>query len=441
MYGMLLAPDGGEADLAGSQRVVNREECMMSASEFAARRERMVEALPDGALLILFSGEAAVASRDTTLPYWVQRSFYYLTGLEREGMMLCLRRSGEQRDCIVWTLPKDPDREKWTGVRMTKDAITELSGIGDVRDSDGFENDFPGLAVAVDALYLDLDRLTWNASASRQETFAADVRARYPHLTIHSAGPLLASLRLIKSELEVSHLRKAIDVTWSGIQRMLRQSRPGMYEYQLEAEFTYELNRNGVRQTGYPSIVASGPSAVVLHYDTNQRVTEDGDLVLVDLGAQWEHYSADVSFSFPVNGHYTNRQRQLYELVLHVLREVTALVRPGATWSQLNDAAKGLLAQGLKQAGLMENDEELSRYYYHSIGHFLGLDVHDVGGKEPVFVPGMVVTIEPGIYIAQEGIGIRLEDDVLVTDTGFEVLSACVARDPEAIEALMRTTG
>ncbi|MCY0902830.1 MAG: aminopeptidase P N-terminal domain-containing protein, partial [Firmicutes bacterium] len=186
----------------------------MSTSEWIARRERILEALPDGSILILFSGEAAVASRDTTLPFWVQRSFYYLTGLDREGMILCLRRNGQQRDCMVWTLPKDPDREKWTGMRMTKEAITEQSGIVDVRDVDGFYNEFPAIALGIDSLYLDLDRLTWNASASRQELFAAEVRAGYPHLTIRSAAALLTSLRLIKSALEVNHLRKAIAVTW-----------------------------------------------------------------------------------------------------------------------------------------------------------------------------------------------------------------------------------
>lgn len=405
---------------------------------FSERRSRLLAALPDNAAAVFFSGEALTASRDTTLPFWVARNFYYLTNLDREKMILLLTKRGGQEQVRLWIERPDPDREKWTGYRLSKETAADLSGIVDIGFVEDFTAALPRLLHGYTDLYADLDRLSWEAEATRDQAFVHEIQSRFPYLQIRSAGPLLADLRLIKSGDEVESLRKAIAITWDGIERMLRQARPGMMEYQLEAEFQYALMQHGVRQTGYPSIIASGASAVVLHYDTNAGQTADGELVLLDLGAQYQHYSADISFTFPVNGKFTERQRAFYEIVWQALRETTAQVRPGVTWKELNDCANRILADGLQRMGLIADETELTRYYYHSVGHFLGLDVHDVGGRDVALAPGMVVTIEPGLYIKEEGIGIRLEDDVLVTETGYEVLSPQIARDPAAIEQIMQ---
>jgi len=410
----------------------------MNDQSVSARRERLLAALPDNSLAVFFSGEALTASRDTTLPFWVSRNFYYLTGLDRERMVLLLFKRAGEAQSRLWIERADPDREKWTGYRLTKDAATAVSGIESIGDVEDFQAALPRLVNAYDYLYADLDRLSWEADDRRDQSFVGQVSARFPFLQVRNVGPLMADLRLLKSPEEVANLREGIAITWEGIERMLRHARPGMMEYQLEAEFAYALQQRGVRQTGYPSIVASGANAVVLHYDTNAQQTADGDLVLLDLGAQYRHYSADISFTFPVSGRFTDRQRAVYEIVWQALRETTSQVRPGVTWKELNDCANRILATGLKQLGLITDDAGLSQYYYHSVGHFLGLDVHDVGGRDVVLAPGMVVTIEPGLYIKEEGIGIRLEDDVLVTETGFEVLSPQIVREPAAIEAIMQ---
>ncbi|MCY0876880.1 MAG: aminopeptidase P N-terminal domain-containing protein [Firmicutes bacterium] len=410
----------------------------MTVQYFAERRARLIDALPDNSLAVFFSGEELIASRDTGLPYWVSRNFYYLTGLDRERMVLIVSKRDGQGQSRLWIERPEPDREKWTGYRMRKEAATAASGIEDISFTEDFTAALPRLLQGIEHLYADLDRLTWEGPKTREETFVSDLRERFLSLQIHNVGGLLADLRLIKSPDEVDSLRKAIAITWDGIERMLKASRSGLMEYQLEAEFNYALMQQGVRQMGYPSIVASGANAVVLHYNTNAAKTQDGDLVLLDLGAQYNHYSADISFTFPVNGKFTERQRAFYEIVWQALTETAAQVRPGATWQELNDCTKRILSDGLKRLGVIQDDSELSQYFYHGVGHFLGLDVHDVGGRDIALAPGMVVTIEPGLYIAQEGIGIRLEDDVLVTESGFEVLSQQIVRDPAAIEAIMR---
>jgi len=410
----------------------------MNQASFLVRRAKLLDALPDHSLLVLFAGEASTASRDTTLPYWVNRNFYYLTGLEREQMILVLGKRDGKIITRLWIERPDPDREKWTGYKMSKEAVTAQSGVEEVSYVEDFSQAFATLASDCETLWADLDRLDWEAQDNLAQRFVKQAKDRLPFLQVKNASPLLTAQRLIKTVEEVAAIRRGIDITWAGIKRMMQHAQPGMREYQLEAEFQYALMQEGVRQTGYPSIVASGKNAVVLHYDTNAEVAKDGDLVLLDVGAQWQHYSADISYTFPVSGVFTDRQRQVYELVWNCLNATTAMVRPGVTWQELNVCARGILAAGLKELGLIQEDTELDRYYYHSVGHFLGLDVHDVGGREAVFAPGMVVTIEPGLYILEEGIGIRLEDDVLVTETGFAVLSEAIVRAPDEIERIMR---
>ncbi len=217
----------------------------------------------------------------------------------------------------------------------------------------------------------------------------------------------------------------------------MTNAKPGMMEYEIEANFDYVLKCNGVTDYAFHTIAASGVNATVLHYSQNNTKTQEGDLILFDLGAQWNYYNADITRTFPLNGKFTERQKEIYNIVLKAMEDTMAVIRPGVPFSKLNETTRASLAEGLKGIGLIKEDSELSRYYFHGVSHYLGLDTHDVGSGEMELKPGMVLTVEPGLYIEEEKIGIRIEDDVLVTDSGYENLSKDIIKTIEDIEAFM----
>jgi Xaa-Pro aminopeptidase len=237
----------------------------------------------------------------------------------------------------------------------------------------------------------------------------------------------------------VEKIKEAIRITQDGIRNLMKNAKPAMTENQLEAYFDFTLKTNGVKHHAFHTICASGQNGTVLHYEDNDALVEDGSLVLLDLGAQYEYYNADISHTFPVNGTFTEKQKLYYNIVLKALRETTAIIKPGLKFTALNEHTKKVLSEGLIEAGLIEKPEEISKYYYHGVSHYLGLDTHDVGiYKDRVLEPGMVLTVEPGLYIEEEGIGIRIEDDVLVTEDGHENLSADLSREVEELEAFLK---
>ncbi|GMA50802.1 Xaa-Pro aminopeptidase [Alicyclobacillus contaminans] len=414
---------------------------MLNSTIYAERRAQFAAQMEEHSVCVLFSGTAPHKSEDMEYPYTPNRNFYYLTGIARPNMILLLTKQAENVSEMLFIEPANPDLEKWTGRRLRAAEAMEISGVTTVHILDHFSAVFGRLLARsrCDAAYLDLARAGWDIPLSKAHEFAAELQRKHPYLVIRDAHRMLAGMRMFKREEEVACIRTAIDLTRQGIENMLTHARPGMMEYELEAYYEFPLRRQGVREPGFASIVASGPNGVILHYEENNRRTEDGDLVLIDLGAQYGYYSADISRTFPVNGKFTDRQKQIYNLVLDVEERVIAAVRPGVTWRALNEWTKQWLAEGLKGLGLITQDEELSRYYYHSVGHQLGLNVHDVtalSDADPL-QPGMVITIEPGLYIAEEGIGVRIEDDVLVTSDGHENLSKNILKTVEEIEAFM----
>jgi len=245
-------------------------------------------------------------------------------------------------------------------------------------------------------------------------------------------------MRTVKDEAEIECIRRAIDITREGVIAMMQHARPGMREYELEAHFDFALRSRGVREHAFPPIVAGGERACVLHYVDNDQVIEDGQLVLCDLGAQYGCYSADITRTFPISGRFTARQREIYNIVLAAMEATIEAIRPGVTTGELNDVTRSVLAQELKRIGLIQDDSEVARYYYHGVSHRLGLDTHDVGSPKWPLEAGDVITVEPGLYIAEEGIGIRIEDDVLVTEDGAVNLSLSIPKDPDEIERIMR---
>lgn len=371
--------------------------------------------------------------------------FFYLTGLEAPSAALVLvARERGADEAILYLHPRDPAAEAWTGPRLGPGPeASRLTGIVDVRPATRLAADLDSLLqlpLAGGRLLFSGPELTAcpelrlpSEEGTAMRSVCVDLPAaeglRYGSLDEH-----LAALRLVKDTDELRRLREAIDLTVEGLREAMRAARPGMYEYEIEAVIEYIFRRGGAERVGFPSIVGSGPNSTVLHYDRSRRRTESGDLVVTDVGAELGYYTADITRTFPVSGRFTARQRALYELVLSTQQAAIDAVRPGVTVAALTRLAREHMRE---HSGDLCAPGSCERYFIHGLSHWLGMDVHDVGSYATPLAPGMVLTIEPGLYIPEESIGIRIEDDVLVTRDGSEVLSAGAPRRPDAIERLM----
>ena len=267
--------------------------------------------------------------------------------------------------------------------------------------------------------------------------FANEFKTKYPEVLIKDSYNIVIGLRMIKSEDEIALIKESITSTKEGIEVLMTKAKAGLYEYQLEAYFDFHLKYNGQKTTSFETIAASGKNATILHYVSNDSLLKDGELILFDLGCSTDFYISDISRTFPINGKFTQRQKDVYEEVLAVNKKCIEILKPGLTWQELNEYARELLTEGLKRLGLLKDKSELSRYYWHSIGHFIGMDAHDPGQYNKEFEKGMVITIEPGIYIEDEGIGIRIEDNLLITEDGAQNLSAEIIKEFSEIEEFM----
>ncbi|WP_040207112.1 aminopeptidase P N-terminal domain-containing protein [Neobacillus jeddahensis] len=413
----------------------------MNKDFFVANRKRLYEKMEDQSLLVLFAGQAPHKSADEAYHFVPNRNFYYLTGLAEPKLMLLVHKTKQTVDEYLFIEKSDPVLEKWVGKTISTEEAAEASGIDQILFIEQFDALLTRTLMGskLTNLYLDLERRELDLVTSAAQPFAAKMQANYPYLSIQNVYPDICELRLLKSPEEVDEIKKAIEITSSGIKNVMSHAKAGMKEYQLEAYFNFSLKSEGVKDFAFPTIVASGPNGTVLHYDKNNASAEDGSLVLLDLGAQWNYYNADISYTFPVNGTFTEKQRTFYNIVLKALKETTALIKPGVPFAKLNEHTKKVLAEECIKVGLMTEASELVNYYYHGVSHSLGLDTHDVGNyRDMVLQPGMVLTVEPGLYIEEEAIGIRIEDDVLVTEDGHEVLSKNIFRSVEEIEAFMK---
>ena len=406
------------------------------------RRQKLGANIKDNSLLILFSGDAPVRSGDQFYEYTPHRNFYYLTNLDRPKMAYVLRKFNGVMEDYLFIETVSEVEEKWTGKRMSKEEATEISGIKNVFPESELRNMLGRwlLNEGFENAYFDFERGSYHHSDTIQTLFAKELKRQYPFLHVQNIYHDITALRLIKSSNRPgvpTTTRTAIEKTRLGIESLMRNSKPGMYEYQLEAYYNFTIKTEGVKKTSFHTIAASGANATVLHYDKNDSICRDGDLILFDLGCEWNYYCSDISRTFPINGKFTDRQRDVYQAVLDAQLATIEIIKPGVPLQDVNEFARRKLAEGCKKLGLIEKDEELSKYYYHGIGHYLGLDTHDVGGRGGVLQPGMVITIEPGLYIAEEGIGIRIEDDILVTKDGHENLSKDIIKSVEDIENFM----
>jgi len=404
----------------------------VDTASVAARRRALLARLGRGVVLVPAAHEREL-ERDYVQDndFRQNNTFFYFTGLETQDAWLLLVAGGAG-ETVLFLPPRDPLQERWTGLRLGPDSTAvRLSGIARVLPTDSLDSALgAALYRARGPLYVPLDQTTRDEPRFRDLVFAAsDVR---------NLRPVADSMRLVKDPDEVARMRKAVDISVLGHIAAMQAGRPGVWEYEIEAALEAAFRRNGADRVGYPSIVGSGPNTTTLHYDVNRRQTRDGDLIVVDAGAEWGQYTADVTRTFPVNGKFTPRQKAIYDLVLATQQAAFDSTRPGTTIAQLNRIARDYMRS---HSGTLCGAQTCDAYFIHGLSHWLGMDVHDVGDYSTPLKPGMVFTIEPGIYLPQEALGVRIEDDVLVTATGAEWLSAKAPKTTAEIERLMARGG
>lgn len=414
---------------------------ILMQSLFVKNRAKLAERLQAGDAVILFQGSAPRSTADSHYSFRPDKNFFYFTGLNQENFKVILFKmeDGTLQTTLFIEKP-DYDVEKWHGRKLKKDKAIEISGIETVHYLEDFEGFVNRLANSghLKCAYFDLQKLSYDEVDHYAHQQAAVFAKRIPFVTVASIHPIVSELRMVKDAMEIEQMKKAVELTKVGLEAIMKSLKPGFMEYQIESTFAHTIRMNGADGNSFPTIAASGADAVILHYVENNKATSEGELVLIDLGAQYQQYAADISRTYPVSGVFTDRQKQLYNIVLKAEETVIKSMKPGIHFTELNDLCKKVLCEELKAIGLIENDDELFKYYYHGVSHHLGLDVHDLGGRDITLKPGMVFTVEPGLYIAEEGIGIRIEDDVLITETGYEVLSKDIIKSVEDIEAFMK---
>ncbi len=406
---------------------------------YSKRRAALASHLKDGDLVVIFAGGSVRNSGDSCFVYEANRNYHYLTGLsEEDGILVMYHLNGSVHE-VLYIRDIDPNLEKWVGRFIKPEKAREISGIDDILFVSHFENnlDLYFNRYGLSNLLLDLDRINAKHRPFEAELFAKRMRDVYVGVNIINIHSIICQLRTIKDELEIKLIKEACQLTKDAIRFAVKNMKAGMYEYQVMAHYLYHLNMHGATEM-FDTIMASGVNGPILHYVANDQELKDGDLILFDLGAKKNEYGADISRTYPINGKFSERQKEIYEIVLGCQDEVSKHVAPGITLLELNNVAIKYFQKELKRIGLIDNDEDVSKYYYHSIGHFLGLDTHDVGQLNGIkLVPGMVITNEPGLYIQEENIGIRIETDLLVTVDGCIDLGEGIEKTVADIEALM----
>ena len=410
--------------------------------DYNKRRQAVFDRMADNSIAVLYSGIEHHVSADEydLFTAHANRNFFYLTGLRRDKMALVLDKAAAEPKTTLFIEEADPAMERWYGRKVTVDEAKELSGIDNVRFIDELDGALDMIMTREDVYtaYFDTYRHQKEDLPDYNVVKANEFKAAYPGVSIRNLFPFVAEQRMQKDEDEIALTKEAIKLTDTALKNVLANLKPGMFEYEAQADFEYSIRRNGAEWTAFPTIAGSGMNGTMLHYDTNQDMMEDGSLLLMDLGARVRGYNSDITRTYPVNGKYTERQRQVYDIVLEANRTVLKEAKPGMTTVDLNNICKKVLAAGCIRLGLIEKEEEISRYYMHGVSHHLGIDVHDVTvDSNKKLRPGAIISDEPGLYIDEWEIGIRIEDDLLITEDGAVCLSEEIMREADEIEAYM----
>lgn len=411
----------------------------MRKEVFINNRKRLIKELEDNSIVILFAGDAPKKSADEKYPFTPNRNFYYITGINEEKHIVMLSKIDNTIEETIFIQKPDPIIERWVGETIREDEVKEVSGIGKVQFLDEFHVALNQKLMSgkVDLIYLDLERNSFEQIETQSQRFASEVTLKYPYIRIKNVYNFIAELRMIKVPEEVDEIKKAIKITIEAVKFLMKNAKAGIREYELEAYYDFYCKKNGVKDYAFKTIAAAGVNATILHYVDNNSIIKQDDLLLFDLGVQVNYYNADITRTFPVSGKFTERQKAVYEAVLRVNERIISEIKPGINFIDLNNIATNLIAEECISLGLITDKKDVRKYYWHSIGHSLGLDTHDVGSRNTTLKPGMVFTIEPGIYIEEEQVGVRIEDDVLITEDSCEVLTKDMIKSVNDIEAFM----
>ena len=434
---------------------------MISKKEYADRRKDLMSMMAGNSIAVIAAAPEKVRSKDTLYPYKQSTNFSYLSGFSEPCAVMLLIPNRQQGECVLFCRDKDPLRETWDGLRLGPTEAKQALALDDAFPIDDIDDILPGLLEGKSHIYysagkdkaFDKQLIQWVDEVTLDKEFDSEPCCEQVDL-----DHLLAELRLIKSAAEIKLMRKAADISAEAHCRAMRFCQPGQYEYQLQAEIEHQFMMSGATGPAYTSIVGGGKNACILHYIENQSALKSGDLVLIDAGCEYQNYAADITRTFPINGKFSIAQAAIYDIVLAAQTAAINCISPGVTYDQANKATIEVITQGLVELGILKGDVDqliaegaYREFYMHSVSHWLGMDVHDVGDYKinnqwRVYEAGMLLTIEPGIYIAADnqnvdkkwrGIAVRIEDDILVTKAGREVLTDGVPKQRDQIESLM----
>lgn len=400
----------------------------MKQEVFIKHRKKIMSEMMNQSVLVIFSNPKTDVKKD------VDRNYYYLSGnFEYENIVVLVKEGTSQKE-IMFIHPYDELKAKWVGAPLGVEAVASQSGITDIFYLDTFDKQIEYYLENCTKLYVDLK--DEKNPYSKEMLFAKNMKSKFSHLTIYNAEAIFKKARTIKLAEEIEEMKKAIQITKLGIEHMLKHMEES-YEYQLESYFDQAIKYHGATGYAFPTIAAGGKNACCLHYMANEEIVHSNDLILFDLGASYNMYCADISRTFPVSGKFSLRQKQLYNVVLEGQQVVMKHIRPGITTKELNQILVKFYQEKLVEIGLINKPEDVSKYYFHGVSHHIGLECHDLCEYKPL-QPNSIISCEPGLYIAEEGIGIRIEDDILVTEDGCINLSEDILKTVEEIEAFMR---
>ena len=415
-------------------------------SELSNRRNNLFALMKENSVAVIHAGVSKIASEDETYPFCVNNCFYYFTEIKQEHSVLMLIKGIGARKVYLFVDEYNELKEKWTGKRLTYQQASEISDIQNVYSMNNFQNMLE-LALAntdnqygkISNLYIDLTPELKVEEELYSQGYAEQLSSKFPKISILDVKPLVTSLRMVKSPYEIAKLHEAITATNLGINKLICTLKPGMMEYELADTFEFFGRQNGRHSLAFPTIVANAKNGTCLHYPTQDSVVKGDTLILFDLGYKKDGYCADISRTFPVDGFYSGMQKAVYKSVLRTNKEIIAYARPGLTIKDLQEKAREILKEECVKLGILKPEEDVIKYYFHNVSHHLGLDTHDASNREKPLEPGNVITVEPGLYIPELEIGVRIEDDILIKEDGAECLSIEIPKEIEDIEKLFRS--
>ncbi|QBF23909.1 aminopeptidase P family protein ['Catharanthus roseus' aster yellows phytoplasma] len=414
---------------------------------FLHNRNNFIQKMKPNTAALFYSGKAITKSGDQTFPFEVDHNFYYLTGINQPNTILLLVKTPNLSHTFLFLEENNPSKALWDGdILSFSDAYLisqiNLSNLKNILTFETFLfqmiNPLRGSFVdSLEGFYFDLSKQTLDQKASWALEYCQKMASLYPFLQVYNSSSFLFSLRQTKSVYEQTQIQKALDINHQALNYLSKNLKPGMYEYQIAALFHYFLENNQT-QKSFETIAASGKNALILHYNKPNCQLKPNDLLLFDAGVTYNHYSSDITRCYPVSGQFSSLQKDIYNLVLKANKEIIAWVKPHHTFTQLNQYGKDILLQGLKEMSLLKEGETIHQYCYHGLGHHLGLDIHDVCNYTGVIGTNSVITVEPGLYLKDLGIGVRIEDNLLITQEGAVNLSKHIPKEVKDIEALMK---